>query len=358
MANPVLGTTSAIGYAGGGGYRSSTKYYTLKNTPITLGTLNVFSSQLPRTGFLRCIHLFFKNVTTIGTGTTIIPEGDLSIVRKINYYTNTDDRPLNNLNGRSAFHLAKYENGGVGPARVAFAAANGTYTSHIPINFVNNCAYRPDDTAFRLYGYKSITLELDMGGVGDLLTTPGTAACVMTCDIMFEYFEDLNMPAGLIPRYYRQFKNMPNFSPTSQTFLDYDVTPKPSAGIPTDFIFEKALWFTVTAFTTSLPWTGTATGGYAAPVISELSFEVDQVPLQPSTSWGSLEARDVNRYGLVAINTGFALLDTMKPRMRNIGEPLDTGGLSMLRSNIVNGSGASPQVWVLEVGQRRVNAAS
>src|SRR5574341_726291 len=149
----------------------------LPERPLNLNGVTTFTEELEGNGGQGwyMIWLRIKLALTIGTGTGAISEGELNIIKSITLRSSNNDYPINGVHGRPLYDFGRLRSERA-PRRDAIAAATGTYLVYIPVYFADPLLFRPEDTILDTGRYESLTLEITMGGLADLLTAPGTAA--------------------------------------------------------------------------------------------------------------------------------------------------------------------------------------
>jgi hypothetical protein len=151
---------------------------------LNVGGQTSFSKEFPMGEGWRGIYLRFNNVFTVGTGTTPVTEGELLVLKNILLRTDRGEI-LCNLPGRALYKIATYRYG-TPPRKDAIAAANGTYRVTLPIELADEWLDVPEDTVLDTKRYNSVFLQITLGTVSDLLTTPGTSSMVYTMDCEVE----------------------------------------------------------------------------------------------------------------------------------------------------------------------------
>lgn len=159
----------------------------LKDVALNLNGITTFTEDLEGAGGQGwyMIWLRFKLALTIGTGTGAISEGELSIIKSVTLRSSNNDYPINGVVGRPLYDLGRYQSERA-PRRDAIAAASGDYYVYIPVYFADPRLFRPEDTILDTRRYESLTLDITMGGVADLLTTVGTASVIATLTVQVE----------------------------------------------------------------------------------------------------------------------------------------------------------------------------
>lgn len=346
-ADVALGARAALAGSQVGGRGTTKILFPIQTKTVGQGTVTPIGPEgIPNSGWLRALHLYFTITLAGSGGSGAIADGDISILRRLNFFTNSGDFFIQNACGRALYYLGAYETRQL-PTRTTWAVTNGTYVQHIPIYFSKFKGFRPDDTSINLYKYQQLFLELDYGTTSDLMTTVGSQTITVTLDVGFEVYEDLAVPANLINPYFRQHRNMAGLNPQSFTRMNFDRVPKRMGEQLSNFVFEKALIATVSG-AGSFPWTGTLSD----TILTRMNFTADQTPLIPNVKFGTLRAIQQSKYGF-ACPTGMILVDTEKGLTSQIGENLDTAGLSDLYAEWEFNTGSTPQLYGHQVGLRR-----
>lgn len=144
----------------------------------------VISDPLPvGEGWYRA-NLRIGIVFVVGTGTTPITEGELHFIKNILFKTDRGEI-ICNLPGKALYKIASFKAGMVTPRKDAIAAASATYYVNLPIYFSDHYRSmdRPEDTILNTQRYSSMTVEIQLGTVADLLTTVGTSSVTATLDM-------------------------------------------------------------------------------------------------------------------------------------------------------------------------------
>ena len=156
----------------------------LSGQALTVNGKTVISDPLPPgEGWYRA-HLRIGIVLTVGTASGPVTEGELLIIKNVLLKTDRGEIVCN-LPGRALYKIASIKAGIAAPRKDAIAAASATYYVNLPIYFAEHYRGldRPEDTILDTKRYSSLTLEITMGTVADLFTTPGTASITSTLDI-------------------------------------------------------------------------------------------------------------------------------------------------------------------------------
>ena len=151
---------------------------------LTVGGKTVVSDPLPvGEGWYRA-HLRVNIIFVVGTGTTPITNGELNFIKNVLMKTDRGEIVVN-LPGRAIYEIATYKAGIIALRKDAIAAASATYSVNLPIYFAEHYRSldRPEDTILNTQRYSSMTIEVTLGTVADLLTTVGTSSVTATLDI-------------------------------------------------------------------------------------------------------------------------------------------------------------------------------
>lgn len=156
---------------------------------------SVFSDPLPvGEGWYRA-NLRIGLVFVVGTGTTPITDGELHFIKNILMKTDRGEI-ICNLPAKALYNIAKFKAGIVTPRKDNIAAASATYYVDLPIYFAEHYLRmdRPEDTILDTKRYSSMTIEIQLGTVADLLSTVGTSSVTATLDV------EVVRTKGLLPK--------------------------------------------------------------------------------------------------------------------------------------------------------------
>lgn len=182
----------------------------------------VISDPLPVGEAWYRAHLRIGLIFAVGTGTTPIAEGELNFIKNVLFKTDRGEIVCN-LPGRALYKIASYKSGIVAPRKDAIAAASATYYVNLPIYFASHYTEtdRPEDTVLDTKRYSSVTLEVQLGTVADLLSTVGTSSVTATMDMEIVrtkgQMPEKGQPTGIIAYDYR---NPVDASVAQQVFLE------------------------------------------------------------------------------------------------------------------------------------------
>jgi len=190
-------------------------------------------------------------VVTIGTGTTPISDGLLRLIKKILLKTDRGELVCN-LPGRALFYIAAYRMG-CRPQITTLAAASATYDIYLPIFFTDEDMIRPEDTILDTSRYKSVDLEIQLGGVADLFGTVGTSSITASLDVDVERTFGA-LPAEAKPLYFVSYDSRPP--------QDANVNPNIEMEKSPDLSYKRLFLFTGDTGSAGVPWSGNANDTY------------------------------------------------------------------------------------------------
>lgn len=194
----------------------------LSGQPANVNGKTVISDPLPVGEAWYRAHLRIGLIFVVGTGTTPIAEGELNFIKNVLFKTDRGEIVCN-LPGRALYKIASFKAGVVAPRKDAIAAASATYYVNLPIYFASHYTEtdRPEDTVLDTKRYSSLTLEIQLGTVADLLGVVGTSSVTCTVDMEIVRTKGLmpekGQPTGIISYDYR---NPVDAAVAQQVFLE------------------------------------------------------------------------------------------------------------------------------------------
>jgi len=197
------------------------------------------------------MEIHIAAAVVIGTGSGVISDGLLRFVKKVLLKTDRGEL-ICNLPGRALFYIAAYRMG-CRPQLTTLAAGTATYDIYLTIFFTDEDMIRPEDTILDTSRYKSVDLEIQLGGVADLFSTVGTSSVTATVDI------DVERTYGALPD-----KAKPIY------FVNYDSRPPQDASVnpnielekSADLSYKRLFVFTGASGAAGIPWSGDANDTY------------------------------------------------------------------------------------------------
>ena len=300
----------------------------------------VFSDPLPMgEGWYRAM-VRIGIVFTVGTGTTPITEGELNFIK--NVFLKTDrGEIICNLPGRALYKIACFKAGIVAPRKDAIAAASATYYVTLPIWFADHLRMmdRPEDTILDTKRYSSVTLEITLGTVADLLSTVGTSSVTATLDMEVVRTKG-NLPKGGEPvaviAY--DYRNPVDANTTQQVLLER----------AQDLALKRLFIHTATSATGSVPMSGVNSDA----IINVLQVKDQSGFIVKDRIHRMIQEMNQIDFQLESIITGMECIDFVQEG--SLQAALATAGKSLLQVQWSNqgGVGANSGVTVIQEGIR------
>lgn len=306
---------------------------------ITGAALNVngitpFTKEMPMGEGWYKMWLRFNETVVIGTGTTPIAEGELSIIKNIMLRTDRGEI-LANLPARGLYKIATYKLGSP-PRKDAIAAASATYRVTIPILFSDEYMNRPEDTVLDTSRYNSCFLQVTVGGVADLFTTVGTSSVTVTMDAEIERSLGV-LPDKAKPIFHASYDYRPPVDANTTQSIDIERSA--------DMSIKRAFVFSGTGGTGGVPFSGVA-----ADTIQSYATIKDQNRFIEKERLHAM-IQDINKsdQSLEAIITGLEVYDFVRDRA--IASALATGEKSVLQYVWTNQGGVGANSIVTFAGE-------
>lgn len=309
---------------------------------LTVNGKAVISDPLPvGEGWYR-MQLRINEIFVVGTGTTPITNGELNFIKNVLFKTDRGEI-ICNLPGRALYKIGSFKAGVVALRKDAIAAASATYTVNLPIYFADHYRTmdRPEDTILDTKRYSSMTLEVSLGTVADLLTTVGTSSVTATVDIEVVRTKGLLPPkGGPIGVISYDFRN-----PVDAATLQFILLERAQ-----DLAYKRLYVHSCTSGTAGVPWAGVdadtiqnvvsikdQSGFIIKDRIHRMIQESNQVDYEFETIFTGVECHDFVQEG-------------------SIQAALVTGGKSLLQYQWTNqgGVGANSIVTVVSEGIRSI----
>lgn len=186
---------------------------------LNVGNRRIFTNEFPMGPGYYVMRCRVGIALTIGTGLGAKAEGELLFIKNITLKTDKGEM-LCNLPGRALYKIGVAKAGSP-PQKNAIAAATGTYFVDLPIYFSDRSMLRPEDTILDTARYNSISLEVTLGSVSDLLTTVGTASVTSTLDVEIEHTNG-RLPAEAMPLMHISYGFMPPVDASVLTNIQID----------------------------------------------------------------------------------------------------------------------------------------
>lgn len=270
------------------------------------------------------LMLRFNIVVVIGTGAGPVAEGELRVIKKI-ALRNSAGEVLCDLPGRAMYKIAAAKAGSP-PRKDAIAAASATYSVDIPIWFVDKRMMVPEDTILDTSRYNSITLEIQMGGIADLFTAPGTATVTFNLDAEIERTKGL-LPEKARPQFHVSYIPMQPQDANVQTFIELDRSP--------DLAYKRLY-----AHASSSGTAGETFSGANADDVQNLESIIDQSgDIIRERIHEMIQNSNKNDYSLEAVLAGITIFDFVQDA--SINSALYPGDRSRLQYKWTNKAGVA-----------------
>ena len=317
------------------------------NKALTMSGLSTFSSEFPLGEGWFVLWLHFVITLTNTTGTTVISEAELSLIKNIMFKTDRDGISYN-IPARALWYLNYLLCGTVGTKTTASATA-GTFKVTLPIIFANPRLVRPVDTILDTRRYNMVELHITMGSIADWLSTVGDGAltATLTAEVQRTYG---TIPKGGEPVAYPYVASYPQVNPASATKIDIERS--------TDLALLLALIHSGNSVTSGVGFSGTG----ANTTLADISIEDNEgyvhykrpIQLIQDQAKQMFELETYNITGAAALNplTGWHPL-FLSAEGSLIGA-YPTGGKSRCEINWTNGTLSTSGVTALIQGVRQL----
>mgnify|MGYP000160610054 CR=1 FL=1 len=310
--------------------------------PLTVNGKKVLSDPLPvGEGWYR-MHIRINEIFVVGSGTTPITNGELNFIKNVLFKTDRGEI-ICNLPGRALFRIASFKAGVAALRKDAIAAASATYAVNLPIYFADHYRVmdRPEDTILNTRRYSSMTLEVSLGTVADLLTTVGTSSVTATVDIEVVRTKGLlpekGGPIGVIAYDFR--------NPVDANTLQFILLERAQ-----DLAYKRLYVHSCTSGTAGVPFAGTDSDA----IQNIVSIKDQSGFLIKDRIHRMIQESNQCDYEFESIQTGVECHDFVQEG--SIQAALVTAGKSLLQYQWTNqgGVGASSIITVVTEGVRSI----
>lgn len=307
---------------------------------LVVGGQATFKDQFPMGEGWFHMRLGINIVLTNTTGTTPVTEGELLLLK--NVFLKTDRGEIVcNLPGRALWKIAAMKNGAL-PSKDAISATAGTFRVDLPIYFCDPEGgplqmLRPEDTLLDTSRYNSVTLQITIGTVADLLSVVGDSAITVNMDVEVE----------------RTFGRVPGMKPGEGgkpiAFINYDSEPPVDANTTTnvnierssDLSLKRIFLHTCSSGTAGVPWSGTN----ANDRIATLTVKDQSRFIEATRVYRQIQNQNKLDCMLETLLAGVALINFVADK--SIASALSTGDKSVLQATWVNGTVAANSLVTL-----------
>lgn len=284
------------------------------------------------------LRLILHNTITHGTGTGPRTKGGYLILKNISFRTSKNEEPIN-IPGMGLYYFNKLFNG-VEPVYDNIAAASATYDAIIDIPFAQNYLARKEDTIIDSGRYSHLELQITLGGIADLLGTPGTDTNATTIDIALLRSKTTMDERGK-PFFLPYIKNLPPFQAGTKGYADIESSDDLILFGFYAVAHDLASWGTV-----GVPFTGDP-----ADCLDQITWRNQVMPFVDKSKLGWFKEERANFSNDRAFTGVYPHVFTREGSFRNA---FFTGGQSLLKFEIgsVLGSPTTPQVDLVVFGAR------
>lgn len=267
---------------------------------------------------------------TIGTGATPIADGLLSLIKKVLLKTDRGEL-ICNLPGRALWYMAAYRTG-ARPQISTLAAANGTYDVYLPIFFTDPYMIRPEDTILDTSRYKSVDLEIQLGGVADLFVTVGTSSITATVDVDVERTYGA-LPPEAKPLYFVSYDSRPPQDASVNPNIEMEKSP--------DLSYKRLYLFTGASGSAGVPWSGAANDTYP----QRTNIQDQERFIEKDRIHGFVQALNKSAAGLETQLAGVEVYDFVMDK--TIFSALSSGDKSALQLALTQSGAAANAIMTL-----------
>ena len=296
---------------------------------LLLGNPNPIRADLPMGGGEGWIILLLEFIYTIviGTGTGAVSEGELGIIKNITFKTDVDGES-HTAPGRALYRHAHFMLSQP-PVKDAIAAASAVYRCVVPLLFADDNSIDQDESILDTGRYNSAELNISLGTIADLITTPGTATVAVTLNCSVVRTRGKLGPNDK-PDVYPYIKGLPG---VDYTKLEMELERS------ADLRLRRLFWLNTTGSAAGVPFSGTPVDDS----INKISIEHQQ----------GYEFKKVLRQQLADENKGFYKIET---------RPVGWYALDFMKSGVFSDSFLTDprfvsklkQTWEIESGTAAV----
>jgi hypothetical protein len=308
------------------------------NRTLNANALNSINEGFPiGEGFRRLILKIYINLTH-GSGATLITEGELGILKGLSIRTSRGWIPYNNVPGRALWYLDAIQQRTLN-LKTAFALVTAIYPVQYNLWFSDPFMMRPDDTILDTSMLSRIQMDLNVGGLLDLMTTPGTDTIVLTADLYAERIRG-RLPDKIKPKEYREISCPAPVNPANVTELNLERSENQA--------YKRILMHAANTATSGTPFSGVS----ADTTIAAMGIDSDAGEMFNKINWGVLNGITKQDRGLETMPTGWAIFEFCNDKSKM--SAILGGFYSRLRVFWDNGTLSTSQVSCLTDCMRRI----
>lgn len=302
------------------------------------GQQNSYSDGFPLgEGIRRLICRAIFNLT-IGTGTGAVAEGELLLIKALNFRSNRGDKFFNMIPGRGLWRIDQVKSGTLN-YKDAVAASTAIYTVQWNMWF-SDPLLDPEDrdrTILDTSRYDSVAFDITFGTEADILTTPGTAALAITMDMYAERYRGV-LPAERRPKDMIEYTLPNSINPTAATEMNFEKGA--------DLAIKRAYLTAFNSATLGTPFTGTPSNA----TLQDISVDTNDGKFWDTINFPVVNNMNKAEYMMEANQTGQAIIDFNKDG--KLGSAVHAGGKSRFKIMWTNGTLSTSQISAVVEGIR------
>ena len=200
----------------------------VKNDPAGNDTVKTYRQEFVMSGeWWSNLRLVLRHTVVIGTGDVPIALGGFNILKGLTLKTSRNEVPFS-IPGAGLYWLNLFLQG-IKPSHDPILKASGEYLATIDIPFYFPFMNYWDDLLLKTKNYSFVELELALGGIADLLGTPGSATLTTKADIMLSRSKTsfLKDQAEKAEAHSAAIfvKKLAPFNPASQPYIQIETSP-------------------------------------------------------------------------------------------------------------------------------------
>ncbi len=190
---------------------------------IPNNSVKTYSSLFPLggEGYYK-LRLTFRHTIVIGTGAGPLALSQYNAIKSIYLKSNLGE-VFCQVPAQALYYFNWLFNA-TEPINTAMAAANGVYVAVVDIPFASPFTQRQEDLILNSGWYDSLEMQINLGGLADMFTAPGTATLATTLDIHL-FRSKSTMYEGGLPIATPYIKSLPPFDPTARAYVDIESAP-------------------------------------------------------------------------------------------------------------------------------------
>jgi hypothetical protein len=295
------------------------------NAALAVGGANtIFSKEFPMGEGWYMMNIRIGIILVVGTGTTAIAEGELLFIKNVLLKTDRGEI-LCNLPGRALYKITTYQNS-CAPNKDAVAASNGTYYVNLPIHFADPKMIRMEDSVLDTSRYNSVTLQITLGSVADLLGTVGTATVTATGTIEVERSLGA-LPPEAKPHYHISYDYRPPIDASVLTTIDIERSA--------DMAIKRLYVHSCTSGTAGVPFAGVNSDAVQATI----TIKDQNRFIEKERVHRMIQEHNKNAAFLEALIAGVEVFDFVMDG--SVPSALATGNKSVLQYTWINQAGVT-----------------